>query len=194
MSATALLRPASHETRKRFTRTEVDQLLDTGIFTGLRFELIHGDLIDKVGQGPPHANSIDFLSNLFWDASGRGRIRIQSPLEVAMGDREFSLPEPDLVVLAEPNDPRESRYGSRHPRGDETTLVVEVADSSLRQDLEVKSKLYARASVPEYWVLDVTGRRLVMHGEPKADGSYGVVKQYSETDKVGPFRVAEMLP
>jgi Uma2 family endonuclease len=153
--------------RKRFTRSEVDRMLEIGILDGQRCELIDGELIDKMGQNPPHAYAIQRIFAWLIGLFGPDRLRIQSPVEVKPGDSEWSLPEPDVAVLAEAR----VDYGKRHPRGDELLLVVEVADTSLRQDLTTKRDLYARASVGEYWVLDLQSRRLIVHRNP-AHGDY----------------------
>jgi len=111
-------------------------------------------------------------------------------------DQETSLPEPDLAVVAELN----PEHDSRHPRGDETILVVEVSDTTLRHDLTTKRDLYARAKVPEYWVVDLKGRRLVVHCNPQ-EGVYQEVQVLKESDEVtlaAPphprFHVSFMLP
>jgi Uma2 family endonuclease len=72
-------------------------------------------------------------------------------------------------------------------------LLVEVADSSLRFDLTVKAALYARAEVCEYWVLDVSNRRLIAHRNP-ALGRYGTVVSYGETEAVLPLRATNSAP
>jgi Uma2 family endonuclease len=64
-------------------------------------------------------------------------------------------------------------------------LVVEIADSTLHFDLTVKAGLYARAGIVEYWVLDVTGRRLIVYREPES-GAYRRVVAYSESEEVAP--------
>jgi Uma2 family endonuclease len=169
MSAAIL--PASPDTdslrRKRFKRNEVDRMLELGIFDGQRCELIDGDLIDKMGQNPSHAQAIRELFVWLIGLFNPGQLQMRFPIEVKAGDSDWSLPEPDLAVLEESG----SEYGKRHPRGDELLLVVEVADTSLRQDLTTKRDLYARASVPEYWVLDLQSRRLIVHRQP-AQGEY----------------------
>ena len=75
--------------------------------------------------------------------------------------------------------------------------MLEVSDSSLAFDLTTKAALYARAGIPEYWVLDVAGRRLIVHRQP-ANGKYGSVVAYDNTESVAPlaaqhseFKVAE---
>jgi Uma2 family endonuclease len=163
--------------RKRFTRREVDRMLELGIFDDQRCELIDGELIDKMGQNPPHAYAVRKLLAWLNGLFGPDRLQIQSPVEVKPGDSEWSLPEPDLAVLAG----ADPEYRTRHPRGDELLLVVEVADTSLRHDLTTKRDLYARASVGEYWVLDLQSRRLIVHRNPE-QGEYRETAILNEGD------------
>jgi hypothetical protein len=116
--------------RKRFTRLEVDRMSELGLLDGQRCELIDGELIDKLGQNPPHAQAIRNLFSWLSAFFAPKQLQMQLPIEVRPGDSDWSLPEPDIAVLAETG----GEYGKRHPRGDELLLVVEVADTSLRQD------------------------------------------------------------
>jgi Uma2 family endonuclease len=181
--------------RKRFTRQEVDRLAGLGAFEGQRYELIDGDLIDKMGQNPPHAFSFSLLLSTLLRFLDSTLIRIQLPIEAEEGDRERSLPEPDLAVLAE----NKSEYLKRHPRGDELLLVIEVSDTTIAFDLSRKAALYARAGVPEYWVLDLGRRRLVVHRRPQ-DSEYRLIQLFAERDVVSiegrteTVAVAEILP
>jgi Uma2 family endonuclease len=198
MPAAPMLIPQTTEAapaRKRFTREEIDRLAETGVFAGQRYELIDGDLIDKMGQNPPHSSGIQLLLKCLAHLFEVDLIRVQHPMEAAPGDRERSLPEPDVAVLRE----RKNEYYSRHPRGDEMLLVIEVADTTVAFDRSRKATLYARAGVPEYWVLDLNGRMLVVHREP--DGT-----QYRQTFLIAPeetvqfpgrsesMRVSDILP
>jgi hypothetical protein len=101
--------------RKRFTRQEVDRLLDAGVFDGQRWELIDGELFDKMGQKPPHAGTIRRMVKLLTRVFGEDLVQGQLPIEAGGADRDRSLPEPAVAVL------RESKpdYDRRHPRGDE---------------------------------------------------------------------------
>ena len=114
-------------------------------------------------------------------------------MEVAEVDRKYNFSELDLAVHAEPK----FTLGKRHPRGDEMVLVVEVADTTLRGDSAVKRDLYARAGVPEYWVLNIKGRKLIVHRNPK-QGKYTSVTSLTARDTVSiasqSIRVADMLP
>jgi Uma2 family endonuclease len=143
--------------RKKWTREEVNHLLESGVFDGQRFELIDGELIDKRGQGPRHASAIRRLQTQVVKTFGVERMLVQAPIEAGPRDRKWSQPEPDVAVLTTAQE-----FASRHPDGNELSLAIEVADSSLRQDANRKRDMYAHAGIPEYWVLDLEGRKLLV--------------------------------
>ena len=177
--------------RKRFTRSEVDQMLDTGIFGGQRFELIDGDLIDKMGQNPPHATAIELCMEMLIQIFGIKLVRVQLPMEAGAADRERSMPEPDLAVLVE----RKPDFSRRHPNGDELSLVIEVADTTFRSDSTTKRDLYARAGVPEYWVLDINSRRVLVHRQLDTQtAAYAGIQSYAENETVSAIAVSSILP
>jgi Uma2 family endonuclease len=181
--------------RKRFTRDEVERLTATGFFEGQRYELIDGELLNKMGQKPPHAFAIHLVLDWLVRVVGTSPIRVQLPIEASGADRECSLPEPDVAVVAE----MKPAYQNRHPRGDELLLVVEVSDTTATFDLTRKASLYATAGVPEYWVLDLTRRVLVVHRRTGGP-TYRLAQLFSETDTVSmegrgdTVRVGELLP
>lgn len=179
--------------RKRFTREEFDRMTQSGLFAGHRYELIDGDLIDKMGQNPPHALAMRLLLKWLSRLLDGDLISSQLPLEVAGRDRERSLPEPDFAILRSPILER------RHPRGDETLLVIEVSDTTLAFDRSRKAELYAHAGVPEYWVLDLNRRLLIVHSG--TDGvEYRRILVHSPEDSIAfpgrpeAVKVAELLP
>jgi Uma2 family endonuclease len=201
MAASILQPPISSDLplpRKRFTRSEVDQMLDTGIFAGQRFELIDGELIDKMGQKPPHASTVQRCLELLAAIFGLARLRVQMPIEAGPFDRESSVPEPDMAVLAD----AKPDFSQRHPNGRELTLLIEVSDTTLRHDAIRKRDLYARAGVPEYWVLDIKGRRLIVHRALNEEkGEYASLLSYQEYETVAmeshpaaPISVSALLP
>jgi len=152
---------------------------ESGLFDGQRYELIDGDLIDKMGQKPRHSSAIQLLLDWLATFLRGGLIRVQLPIEAAGEDREWSEPEPDIAILVE----LIAEHDERHPRGDELLLAVEVADSSVSFDLTRKAILYARSGVREYWVLDLIRRMLVVHRQP--DGTqYRHIHMYSEDEIV----------
>ncbi len=181
--------------RKRFTREEFERLLESGVFAGQRYELIDGDLIDKMGQNPPHAYAIQLLSEWLASFLGMKIVRVQLPMQASGKDSERSLPEPDLAVLRE----RKPEHAKRHPRGDELSLVIEVSDTTAAFDQSRKSALYAAAGVPEYWVLDLPRRMLVVHRDP--DGvQYRHIQLYPSEESISlpgrpeSLKVADILP
>jgi Uma2 family endonuclease len=130
-----------------------------------RVELLDGRLIDMPPIGPPHSHSVDDLQELFARRLYRpeetlARIRIQSPIELD----DHSAPEPDLV-LYDPDTPTD-----RHPRPTDIYLVVEVADSTVDYDREVKADRYAAAGIPEYWLVDLPGEAVEVFRQPEDDG------------------------
>lgn len=168
--------------RKKFTRAEMDRMVDLGVFVGERYELIEGDLIDKMGQKPPHATAIRRLLTMLAEVFGLERVQVQLPIEVSAEDRERSIPEPDLAVLrGDSNEP----YRTRHPNGDELALVIEVADTTLKHDSTVKRSLYARAGIAEYWILDISSRKLHVYRAPD-NGEYKSVMEFKENESVSP--------
>lgn len=181
--------------RKRFTREEFERLTESGVFAGQRLELIDGDLIDKMGQNPPHAYAIQLLQEWLASFLGMAVIRVQLPMQASGKDSDRSLPEPDIAVLRE----RKLEHGKRHPRGDEMLLVIEIADTTAAFDRTRKAALYSNSGVPEYWVLDLNRRVLIAHREP-GDAEYGLIQTYSAQDSISfPGRtesipVADLLP
>ena len=143
---------------RRWTRAEYDRLIEQGVFgPEERLELIDGELLVREPQGSPHAVALGLVQDALGKAFGRGwHVRGQSP--VALDDA--SEPEPDVAVV------RGARrdYRERHPA--RPALIVEVAEASLRFDRRRKSGLYARAGVPEYWIVNLVDRVLEVYREP----------------------------
>jgi Uma2 family endonuclease len=180
--------------RKRWTREDYLFLERLGMLSA-RSELIDGEIIEKVGQNFPHG--ICVMKAILWLAGifGGDFVQTQVTVEVADADQVTNRPEPDVFVLTKP-----AHEYTRTPPASELSLIIEVSDTTLRDDLQIKAPLYARAGVLEYWVLDVTGRRLFMHRTP-VDGVYTEVQPFLETESVAlesaPGRevlVAELLP
>ena len=182
--------------RKRWTREQCAVLESSGLFNKERLELVDGDLLCKMGKNRPHVNS--FMLMLFWlvETFGKQFVNAAAPIDVSPEDNPSNEPEPDLIVLN-----REClTFLAANPQPDDIRLLVEISDSSLDYDLTVKARLYARAGVSEYWVVDVTGKRLYCHRNPVA-GSYESVTIYNEHESVSPlaapksdFRPAQAFP
>ena len=122
-------------------------------------------------------------------------MNIEVPIDVAPQDNDSNESEPDATVLT-----RDFRTFAANPQPADLQLVVEVSDSTLTIDLTAKARLYARAGIVEYWVIDIRGRRLIVHRGPR-EGVYSSVMVYGEFETVSPlgapgalFRVADVLP
>jgi hypothetical protein len=116
---------------------EVERPLETGIFAGQRYEVIGGELMDKMVQNPQQAFTIGLVLERLARVFGSSRKRIQLTMEAAGGDRERSVREPDLAVLREEKGEHQRRY----PRGDETLALAEIAGPGAAFDLSRKATL-----------------------------------------------------
>jgi len=147
-------------TTRRWRRTEYDRLVELGIFAGERLELLDGLLAVREPQGSSHAATVGQIGEALRSAFGAGgHARLQAPL--ALDDD--SEPEPDVAVVA--GEYRD--YVTGHPST--AALVVEVADSSLGLDRRLKVGLYARAGLPEYWIVNLVEGVLEVHREPRPE-------------------------
>lgn len=156
-------------------------------------ELIDGEILEKMSQGQPHQFSWEQVQDLLIRIFGRDYVRAQGPISLT----DQSEPEPDVFVTL---NTRRHYLSIGTPPASEIRLAVEVSDSTLRYDLTVKAALYANANVPEYWVIDLTERRLIVHRDPTTDG-YQTVTTLDETGSVSPLAapqsnlsVADLLP
>jgi Uma2 family endonuclease len=123
-----------------------------------RLELIAGEVLAVIAKGTRHSVLVNQLNQLItlWlndQADCTWELRVESPLRLG----EHDEPEPDLAVVRQ----RSHRYLSAHPTAADTILVIEVAGSSLRFDLEAKGRLYANAGIDAYWVVDVGPPQLI---------------------------------
>lgn len=152
---------------RRWTRVEYDRLIDLGMFQpGERLELLDGWLVLREPQGSGHSAGIRRALEVLRRTLGE-TWQIDSQLPLALDD--LSEPEPDVFVV--PRDPND--YLGGHPS--HPLLIVEVAVSSYRIDHEYKASLYARAAVPEYWIVDLVHEAVEVHREPEesAEARYG---------------------
>ena len=128
-----------------------------------RTELIGGDIIDMAPIGQGHAGTVDgLLEALFVACAGRAIVSAQNPVRLD----QHNEPQPDLAVLRR----RADFYATGdRPGPADVLLIVEVADSSLRFDRTVKLPMYARAGIPEVWIVDLRARAVEVHREPGGD-------------------------
>ncbi|MDJ0705318.1 MAG: Uma2 family endonuclease [Leptolyngbyaceae cyanobacterium MO_188.B28] len=142
-------------TLKRWSVDEYHRMAESGLLTGSeRTELLAGQIILMSAKGTPHVTALRLL------ASTLDQQLVNQPFFISTQDPiqldNYSEPEPDLVIVK--GDFLD--YAAHHPTPKDICLVVEVADSTLKQDCEVKDKLYAQAGIADYWVLDLSYRQL----------------------------------
>jgi Uma2 family endonuclease len=142
-------------------------------------ELIRGEIIEKMAIGDPHAACVKRLNRLLGRTFGsRTLVSIQDPIRLI-----DSEPEPDVALLI----PRADFYLSGKPRPADTLLVIEVSDSSLEYDRQVKLPMYAEAGITEFWIVNLVDERLEVYRQPTA-GVYTDVRfleRGQNTDIVG---------
>jgi len=164
----------------RFTVDEYHRMGEVGIFSeDDRVELLAGEIVEMCPIGPLHAGTVNRLTALFTSRlGGEVVVQIQNPLLLRTEDSE---PQPDVALLR----PRTDFYTRGHPEAHDVYLVIEVADTSVAADREVKFPIYARAGVPEAWLLDVSAERLEVHWHPNPDG-YQDVRYFQRGESVAP--------
>lgn len=134
-----------NERLRPLKKAEYLKLHEWGAFDGERVELVRGRVVRMAPMGTPHAQAVQKLNMFFAKVFGaHADVRVQLPLLVS----DDTLPQPDFsLVDPEAVDVQDALGG--------TLLVVEISETSLRYDLEVKSVLYAEAGAPEYWVVNL---------------------------------------
>jgi Uma2 family endonuclease len=144
-------------TPKRWPRVEYERLVDVGVFESEPLELIGGQLIVAEPQGSPHAAAVGMTGDALRAALPPGWIvRVQTPL--ALDDE--SAPEPDVAIVRG----RHADYRHAHPT--RAALIVEVAESSLAFDRVQKGSLYARASITDYWIVNLEDHVVEVYRDP----------------------------
>jgi Uma2 family endonuclease len=182
---------ATTRARRRFTVDEYLRMAEVGILAeDERVELLDGDVIEMSPVGDPHIEAVNRCTEAFAAlvVARRARPSPQNPVRV---DR-YNDPEPDFALM------RPGVVGG--PRPGDLLLAIEVADTSVEDDRAVKVPLYARAGIPETWLLNVRDGALEVYWEPGPAG-------YARTATFGPeqqvaaaafpdlvLRVADLLP
>ena len=180
--------------RRRFTVDEYYALAAAGILSPEeRVELLDGEIITMAPMHSPPAACITDFDELLREALGRRvTVRVQCPVRLNSGYE----PEPDLAVLRR----RADSYSQSHPVPDDVLLLIEVSDSSVRDDRRRKIPIYAQCGIPEVWLADLIRRQVDVYDQPTASGyarmrtigADGSLTPASFSDIVIP--VAEVMP
>lgn len=163
----------------RFTVDQYHRMIEADILTSSDpVELLEGRIVFKMPKNPPHDGAIGTLTKLLARMlPEEWMVRIQSA--ITLRDSE---PEPDLSIVRGPD----QIYHSRHPRPDDTALLIEVAESSLIVDREYKGMLYARARISEYWIVNLVDAQVEVYMEPRGGKTpaYRQQQVYRKGDEV----------
>ena len=147
-----------------------------------RVELIEGEIIEMSPIGSSHSGTVKRSSAFLNHRLGNIMIvSVQDPIRLS----DFSEPQPDLALLK----PRKDFYSKSHPTPDDVLVVIEVSDTSLAYDRNVKLPLYARAGIPESWLIVLAKEVIEIHSQPK-NGKY----QKTQRLKRGKTLVSPTIP
>lgn len=165
--------------RYKLTIEDYHKLGEVGILDeASRVELIEGELFEMPPIGGPHAWAVNRLNRILIEALGRSAdLSIQGPILIP----PYSEPQPDIVIVQRGTAARENRA----PKPEEVLLVIEVADTTLRYDRGAKLRLYAKAGIPEFWIVNVRDACVEMYSNPSVD-SYDDKSVATKTERVAP--------
>ncbi len=167
-------------TRRRITVEEYEVMYEAGVFKpDERLELINGEILKVAPMNAPHISYVIRLSRIFTERLTKRAI-VSTQLPVVLS--EDSEPEPDISILRW----RSDDYFSGKPSAQDVYAIIEVASTSLVYDRRIKVPLYARAGVPEVWIVKVQERELEVYRNPKGEA-------YSESRVLKPSDVVSLL-
>jgi Uma2 family endonuclease len=157
-------RPLPIGQMRAFSVDEYHRMIKAGVLgEDEPVELLEGWILYKMTRNPPHDVAVALASKLLVRLLPDGwHVRPQAAITT-----EDSEPEPDLAVVRGD----ERLYLSRHPGPADTLLVIEVSDTSLHRDRVEKARVYARASIPTYWVVNLIDGRVEVHADPSGPGA-----------------------
>lgn len=164
----------------RLSVAQYHAMIDAGVFTeDDPIELLEGWLVTKMPKNPAHIYSTQMIKDILVRLLPQGWfVNSQDPFTAV-----DSEPEPDAIVVR--GDRRD--YLTRKPFPEEISLVIEVADSSLRQDRTVKKRLYAAWGIPIYWIINLVDNQIEVYTEPTGAGRKATYQQeqiYGANDEV----------
>ncbi|MDS4027733.1 MAG: Uma2 family endonuclease [Candidatus Contendobacter sp.] len=151
--------------RHRWTVAEYHRMGEVGLLNEDSWvELIDGEIVEMAPIGSQHGGKVNRFIHMFYKTFGnQAIIAAQNP--VVLGG--YEEPQPDIAILRW----REDYYEQAHPHVEDVLLLIEISDSTLRYDRDVKIPLYAKNGIPEVWLLDIPNRQLEIYHEP-INGEY----------------------
>jgi Uma2 family endonuclease len=146
------------------------ELIESGVLAERRVELLEGEIIEMSPEGAMHSSTnyavAEYLRDLL---RAKAIIREAHPITL-----DNSEPEPDIAIVHSPY----TNYFTRHPYPQDIYWLVDISSRTLKSDLEKKSITYARNCIPEYWVIDLINKQLVVHTQP-INNSYSQIQSFT---------------
>jgi Uma2 family endonuclease len=171
--------------RYSFTVEEYRRMGEANVFLqDARVELIEGEIVKMSPIGKRHASCVARLTRaLTLLLQHVALVWTQNPVELD----EYSEPQPDVCVLKW----RDDFYNSGHPQPEDVLLVIEVSDSTLEYDRQIKVPLYARAGIPEVWIVNINDERVETFADVSG-GAYRMTGSVSRGEEVQSRSLAEL--
>ncbi len=148
----------------KWTIEDYHKMIEAGILDDRHVELLNGEITEMPPEGEPHAHLSDEAADYLGELLGR-KVKIREGKPITLPDN--SEPEPDIAIVQ----PLGDVYFDHHPYPENIFWLIEFSNSSLAKDLEIKSKIYARVGIPEYWVVNLKKMQLIVFRNP-VDGNY----------------------
>ncbi|MEM6449771.1 MAG: Uma2 family endonuclease [Cyanobacteria bacterium P01_D01_bin.105] len=156
----------------KWTLAEYHHMIDAGILDERRVELIKGEIVEMAPEGEPHAYSISESGEYLTTLLGKqAKVRNGHPITLP----DDSEPEPDIAIVQRLG----KEYLEHHPYPENIFWIIEYSDATLKKDLNIKSQMYATANIPEYWVVDLKRKVLVVFRE-LSNGHYTSRTEYTQ--------------
>ena len=152
-------------TPRRFSAAEYFRMGEAGILQEEdRVELIEGEILVREPEGSEHASHVDEIAALFYHLRNARRAIVRTNHPAILDD--FNVPQPDIALVKW----RDDRYRQAHPTPGHILLAIEVSWSSALHDRRIKAPLYARAGIPELWIVDLKSQQLEVYRLPSESG------------------------
>jgi Uma2 family endonuclease len=175
-------------TSTRITIAQYDEMIRQGMFEPSEehhVELIYGEIVPMSPINPPRSNTVMDVMEWTFEVVTRASVRVsvRGAIAIAAIDSE---PQPDIALL------RRKDYRRSHPEPDDVLLVIEVADSSLEKDRGLKSRMYAEASIADYWIVNLPDRCVEVRRDPQG-GAYRSVETFRPGQDVRPLAFPDVV-
>lgn len=149
---------------------EWHELVESGVLEGKPVELLEGNIVEMSPEGIEHSYTNQSVSDYLRDLlKGQAYIRDSHPITL-----DNSEPEPDIAIVQLPT----TIYRSHHPYPQDIYWLIEVSNRTLKKDLEQKTITYSRNKIPEYWVIDLKNKKLIVHTQLQ-DNYYSQIIEYT---------------